>query len=156
MVISLLCPECNPQSTHAPPRRDRGCQNTCFYIPIAYIYRSGRSRKQSQLALSKLENLCWKGKCKLMESTKNPAPRKAHHESHISPATATTSRQAAKKRVPHVGPYSPASIDPGFEEIGLVQLSQLVKTTNVTHTHRDRLLNNGNLYAPRYEEAFLP
>ena len=44
-------------------------------------------------------------------------------------------------------------------EIGLVQLSQSEKTTNVTHTltdtQRDQL-NNGTLYAPRYEEAFLP
>ena len=23
---------CNPQNTHAPPRRDRGCQSTCFDI----------------------------------------------------------------------------------------------------------------------------
>ena len=44
-------------------------------------------------------------------------------------------------------------------EIGLVQLSQSVKTTNVTHTlpytQTDKL-NNGTLYAPRYEVAFLP
>ena len=33
--------------------------------------------------------------------------------------------------------HSPASIDPGFAEIGLVQLSQSVKTTNVTHTLTD-------------------
>ena len=53
-------------------------------------------------------------------------------------------------------------MDPGFVEIGLAQLSQSVKTTIVTHTltHRqtdgktDRLLNNGTLYAPRYEETF--
>ena len=35
-------------------------------------------------------------------------------------------------------PYSPASIDPGFVKIGLVPLSQSVKTTNVTRTHDDR------------------
>ena len=40
----------------------------------------------------------------------------------------------ATKHVPRVSPYSPASIDPEFVEIGLVQLSQSVKTTNVTHT----------------------
>ena len=58
------------------------------------------------------------------------------------------------KHVPRVKPYSLDSIDPGFVELGLVQLSQSVKTTNVTHTHRqtDRLINNGTLYAPRYEE----
>ena len=33
-------------------------------------------------------------------------------------------------------PISPASIDPGFVKIGLVQLSQSVKTTNVTHANR--------------------
>ena len=88
-----------------------------------------------------------------------PAPPKAHHEIHSSPSTATTSRQRATKHVPRVSPHSPASIDPRFVEIGLVQLSQSVKTTNVTHTHThiptDKL-NNGTLYAPRYEEAFLP
>ena len=37
---------------------------------------------------------------------------------------------------PTPSPYLPASRDPGFVEIGLVQLSQSVKTTNVTRTHR--------------------
>ena len=74
------------------------------------------------------------------KSTKNPAAPKTHHEIHSSPATTTTSRRHATKHVPCVSPYSPASIDPGFVEIGLVQLSQSVKTTNVTHTHIDRLL----------------
>ena len=31
---------------------------------------------------------------------------------------------ARENPVAHVSPYSPASIDPGFVEIGLVQLSQ--------------------------------
>ena len=92
------------------------------------------------------------------KSRKNPAPPRTHHETHISPATATTSRRHVMEHVPRVGPCSPGSIDPGlnFVEIGLVQLSQSVKTTNVTHTdgHTDRL-NNGTLYTPRYEEAFL-
>ena len=68
---------------------------------------------------------------------KNPeksAPPKTHHEIRSRPATATNSRRHATKHVPHVSPYSPASIDPGFVEIGLVQLSQPVETTNVTHT----------------------
>ena len=72
---------------------------------------------------------------------KNPSPLKTHNEIHSSPATATTSRPRATKRVPRVSPYSPASIDPGFVEIGLVQLSQSVKTTNVTHTLTDRQTN---------------
>ena len=71
-----------------------------------------------------------------MESTeKKIAPPKKKHEIHISPATATNSRRRAAKHVPRVSPRSPASIDPGFVEIGLVQLSQSVKTMNVTHTH---------------------
>ena len=49
---------------------------------------------------------------------------KTHHEIHSSPATATTSRRRATKYVPRVNPYSPASVDPGFVEIGLVQLSK--------------------------------
>ena len=39
---------------------------------------------------------------------------------------------------PTFSPYSPASIDPGIVQIGLLQLSQSVKTTNVTHTQADR------------------
>ena len=53
---------------------------------------------------------------------------------HSSLATMTTSRRHATKHVPRVSPCSPASIDPGLVEIGLVPLSQSVKTTNVTTT----------------------
>ena len=82
----------------------------------------------------------------------------------------TTSRRHATKHVPRVSPYSSAFIDPGFVEIGLLQLSQSVTTTNVTHIQTDTLtdgqtdrqtdrktdkINDGALYAPRYE-AFLP
>ena len=48
-----------------PPRtspRDRGCQNTCLYIPLAYVCRSALSREHWRMALSKLEKLCWKGR----------------------------------------------------------------------------------------------
>ena len=86
---------------------------------------------------------------------KKSAPPKTHHEIHNTPATASNSRRHARKHVPRASPYSPASIDPGFVEIGLVQISPSVKTTNVTHKLTDKL-NNGTLYAPRYEEAFLP
>ena len=82
-----------------------------------------------------------------------------HHEIHSRPATATNSRRCAAKHVPRVSPHSPASIDPGFVKISLVQLSQSVEATNVTHTLTDTQtdsLNNCTLYAPRYEEAFLP
>ena len=64
----------------------------------------------------------------------NPAAPKTHHEIHNTPATATTSRRLATRHVPPVSPYSPASIDPGFVGIGLQQLSQSGKTTNVTRT----------------------
>ena len=63
-----------------------------------------------------------------------PTPN-PNHEIHTSPATATTSRLRATKHASCVSPYSLASIDPGFVEIGLVQLSQSEKTTNITHTY---------------------
>ena len=95
------------------------------------------------------------------KKTRNPAAPKAHHEIHSSQATVTTSVRRATKHAPRVSPYSPACIDPGFVEIGLVQLSQSVKTTNVKHVRRQTngqtdQLNNGTLYATRYEEAFSP
>ena len=62
--------------------------------------------------------------------------RPSENEIHSSPATASNSRRHARKHVPRVSPYFPASKNPGFVEIGPVQLSQSVKTTNVTHTHR--------------------
>ena len=71
------------------------------------------------------------------KKTRNPAAPKTHHEIHSTLATATTSRRRATKHVPRVSPYLPASMDPGFVEIGLVQLSQSVKTTNVTHPLTD-------------------
>ena len=100
-----------------------------------------------------------KKKIRKKQITEKSTPPKTHHEIHSSPATACNSRRHAMEHVPRVSPYSPDSIDPGFVEIGLEQFSQSVKTTNVTHTHThiptDKL-NNGTLYAPRYEEAFLP
>ena len=66
------------------------------------------------------------------------APPQTHHEIHSSPATETTPRRRAAKDVASVSPYPPASIDPGFVEIGFVQLSQSVKTANVIHAHTDR------------------
>ena len=65
---------------------------------------------------------------------KKSAPPKTHREIHSSPAIASNSRRHARKHVTRVSPHCPASIDPGFVEIGLVQLSQSAKTTNVTHT----------------------
>ena len=40
---------CNPQSPHAPPRRDRGGQIACLDIPLAGVCRSSLSREQLQL-----------------------------------------------------------------------------------------------------------
>ena len=76
------------------------------------------------------------------KNTKKSAPPKTHHESHSNPPTTTASRRHVMKHVPRVRPYSSASIDAGFVEIGLVQLSQSVKTANDTHTDRrtDRLI----------------
>ena len=84
-----------------------------------------------------------RSKKKTREKKRNPAAPKTHHEIYSSPATATTSRRRVTKHIPRVSPYSPASIDPGFVEIGLVQLLQSVKTTNSmlhTSTHTDRLI----------------
>ena len=70
------------------------------------------------------------------KTRKHPAAPKTNHEIHPSPATPTISRRRAMKHVPRVRPHSPASIDPGVVEKGLLQLSQSVKTTHVTHTDR--------------------
>ena len=67
------------------------------------------------------------------KARQNPARPKTQHETHIRPAT--PSRRRTKNHVPRVSPCSPASIDQGFVEIGHAQLSQSVKTTNVTHTY---------------------
>ena len=94
---------------------------------------------------------------KTKKNTQNSAVPKTHHEIYSSPAIATTSRRRATKHVPRVRPYSPASIDPGFVEIGLVQLSQSAKR-RMLQIHPDRHTdgqNNGTLSAPRYKEAFL-
>ena len=74
-----------------------------------------------------------------MESTKKTTPPGTHYEGRSSPANATSSRRRAKKHVARVCPISPASIDTRFVQIGLVQLSQSVKTTNSmshTYTHK--------------------
>ena len=57
------------------------------------------------------------------KTQKIAAAPKTHHEIYSSPATATTSRRRATKHVPRVSSYSPASVDPGFVGISLVQLS---------------------------------
>ena len=48
---------CNPHSIHAPPRRDRGNQNTCLDISLPGVCRSALSLEQWRLVPSKLEKL---------------------------------------------------------------------------------------------------
>ena len=55
----------------------------------------------------------WKKKKTRKKIKKKTAAPKTHHEIHSIPATAINSRRRAKKHVPRVSPYSPASIDPG-------------------------------------------
>ena len=59
---------------------------------------------------------------------------KTHDQINSSPVTPITSRRRATN-TSNVSSYSPASVDPGFVETGLVQLSQELKTTNVTRAH---------------------
>ena len=55
-VIRRTSRLCKPQNTHAPPPRDRGCQNTCIYIPLAYICGSVLSRALANGALRAWKN----------------------------------------------------------------------------------------------------
>ena len=82
------------------------------------------STNESEIANS------WKAREKKRPTQNTP-------RNHSRLATATNSRRRAAKHIPRVSPYSPASIDPGFVKIGLVQLSQSVKTTNATYTMTD-------------------
>ena len=85
-----------------------------------------------------------RSKKKNEKKTRKSAASKTHHKIRSSRATVTTSRRRAMKYVPRVSPCSPAPVDPWFVEIGLVQLPQSGKTTNVIHTqadgHTDRLI----------------
>ena len=78
--------------------------------------------------------VCVRRKKNEKKKQKNPAAPKTHHEIHSSPVIATISKRRATKHAPRVSSYPPASIDPRFAEIGLVQLSQSVKSANITHT----------------------
>ena len=67
--------------------------------------------------------------------------KKTPHPKHTTKSTAARRPRPPRdgmKHVPRVSPYSLASMDPGFVEIGLVQLSQSVKTTNVTYTYTEQ------------------
>ena len=83
-----------------------------------------------------------RSKKKKRRKTRNPAAPLTHHEIHSIPATVTTSRRRETKHVPRVSPYLPASMDPGFVDIRLVQLSQSVNTPNIAHTqYTDRQID---------------
>ena len=107
---------------------------------------------QQAVCVRRKENKSKKQKIEKSRPTEN-TPRNPHQPSdrdHLETA----------REKPRPTRYSPASIDTGFVEIGLVQLSQSVKTTNSTSHTRTHIptdkLNNGTPYAPLYEEAFLP
>ena len=105
-------------------------------------------KAKTGVVTSKKENEAWRPhtgsrpcaffKEKQIDKKRNPAAPKTHHEIHSSPATAITSRRRATKHVPRVSSYSPVSIDPGFVEIGLVELSQSAKKRRMLHIHTDR------------------
>ena len=69
---------------------------------------------------------------------KYPSPLKKHHEIHGSPAIAITSRRRATKHAPHVSPYSPASIDPGFVGIGPRTALEIIENHILTDRQTDR------------------
>ena len=130
----LLTPNLLGRSTlNGTPGVDRwarvlGRQIGCLSDPLRRVHAGCSETGYT----NEIENVnTWKAR------EKKISPPKTHRETHISPATATNSRRCAKKSIPRVSPYSPASIDPGFVQIGLVQFSQSVKTTNVTHTPTD-------------------
>ena len=148
---------CNPQSIHVPPRLDRGGQNTRFDIPLAGVYRNALSRGQWRLVVDDV--LSNRGKHEIPPRSKYTAapptnPQQPCDHGHLE--------TACDEHVPRVSPCPPASIDPGFVKIGLVQLSQSIKKTNVAHTRQAgrqtntyELNRDATLYAPHYE-AFFP
>ena len=79
-----------------------------------------------------------KKKNRKKQTRKNPGEPKTNHEIHSSPATATASRRHETKHVPRVSLYSPASIDPGFVEIGLVQTALAIRNNDECYTYTDR------------------
>ena len=139
---------CRRKNSHPPSgpvqptsRRGKLCKSaSCFCSrPCAFLCLSAAKRYVYVVTFNGFEEKNEKKNGK----KRNPAAPKTHHEVHSSPATATTSRRRSKQHVPRGSPYSPASIVvPGFVEIGLVQLSQSVTNTNVTHTeYSDRQAN---------------
>ena len=127
----------------AAPAQTRNTSRVLSWGALAFManHAGGKEVNEARRSHTCSRPCTFKEKTKPGKTTKKSAPPKTHHESHSSPATTTASRRHVIKHVPRVRPHSPASIDPRFVEIGLVQLSQSVKTTNVTHTHtHDRLI----------------
>ena len=78
------------------------------------------------------------------KTRKNPAAPKTHREINPQQPGDRDHLETActVKHVSRVSPYSPASIDTGFVEIGILQLSQSVKTTNLmSHARTQRQTN---------------
>ena len=92
--------------------------------------------------------------------------RKTKHETPPHPKHTTKSTAARRPRPPpktacdesrpRVSPYSLSSIDSGCVEIGLVQLSQSVKNTNVTQTHRHTNKTMAPCTNPGMKRLFCP
>ena len=96
-----------------------------------------------------------KKKVEKKKKRKNP-PHPEHTTKAAAARRTRPPRDGARKNTSHaLGHARTLPKILGFVEIGLVQLSQSVKTTNVTHTDRHTdgqtdQLNSGTLYAPRY------
>ena len=88
------------------------------------------------------------------KNKRNPAAFKPQHQTHSSTATAANSRRLATNQVPRVTPSSPASADP----FGTNRSRTALTISNISRRHiaHNKLLNNGRMYAPRHENAFLP
>ena len=90
---------------------------------------SGSLAASGRVLGHKFENVVtWK-------TRKNPPHTKHTTKSSAARRPRPPRDGAQKKHVSRVSPYSRASMDTGFVEIGLVQFSQSVKTTNVAHTY---------------------
>ena len=121
--------------------------------PCTHIYEKAFfACRQKTTSVASLSRLClitsrevnearrphtWSRPCAFEEN------KSKEHEIPPHPKHTTKSTAARRPRPPRDGvrrdasiPYSPACIGPGFVGIGLVQLSQSLKTTNVTHTRR--------------------
>ena len=95
---------------------------------------------------------------KIKNRNKSPPHPKHTTKSRAARRPCPTRVGMRGKHVSRISPYSPASIDLGFVEIGLVQLWQSVKTTSVTHTLSDRQTDRQTdyFYTVSYTHLTLP